>query len=181
MIEAKKLTGLPIVVEITSEKYLDRYIKDVDIIQVGARNMQNFELLKALGKIDKPILLKRGLCATYKEYEGAINYILQGGNKKVILCERGIRTFETETRNTLDLQCIPIMKQKTNLPIIVDPSHAAGRKDIISTMSKGAFAVGANGIIVEVHNNPAIALSDKEQALDFTDFNNLLTDIKSYL
>lgn len=179
IIEAKRITNLPIVVELTSEKYLDKYIKDIDIIQVGARNMQNFELLKELGKTNKPILLKRGLCATYKEWKGAIEYILQGGNNKIILCERGIRTFETETRNTLDLQAVPIMKEKTKLPIIIDPSHSAGRKDIIQTMCKGAFAVGADGIIVEVHNNPSQSLCDKEQALSIGEFKNIMESLKN--
>lgn len=178
LLEAKAETGLPIVVEITSENQLQRYIKDVDVIQVGSRNMQNFELLKALSGTDKPILLKRGFSATYQEWLNASRYITRF-NYKVVLCERGIRSFETETRNVLDLQAVPVMQSKTNLPIIVDPSHAAGRADIIPIMCKGAFAVGADGIMVEVHNDPASAMCDKKQALNLKEFEAIMGAIQN--
>lgn len=178
LLEAKAETGLPIVVEITSENQLERYINDVDVIQVGSRNMQNFELLKALSGTDKPILLKRGFSATYQEWLNASRYITMY-NHRVILCERGIRSFETETRNVLDLQAVPVMQSKTKLPIIVDPSHAAGRADIIPTMCKGAFAVGANGIMVEVHNEPEKALCDKNQALNLKQFEAIMGAIQN--
>jgi len=170
---AKKETGLPLVSELMDLKDLDLF-EDVDVIQVGARNMQNFSLLKELGKINKPILLKRGLSATIEEWIMSAEYIMAGGNEKVILCERGIRTFETMTRNTLDLSCIPIIKSKTHLPIIVDPSHATGIRWAVKAMSKAAVAAGADGIMVEVHNDPARALCDGEQALSPKDFEQLM-------
>ena len=143
----------------------DFLFEDVDVIQVGARNMQNFELLKELGRLDKPILLKRGLSSTLKEFLMSAEYIMAGGNEKVILCERGIRTFETATRNTLDLASIPLLKEKTHLPIIVDPSHATGIASLVKPMAMAAAAAGADGLMIEVHNDPAKALCDGPQSL----------------
>ena len=162
--EARKKTGLPIVTEIMSASHLDLF-EDVDIIQVGARNMQNFELLKELGKLDKPILLKRGLANTLSEFLMSAEYIMSGGNEKVILCERGIRTFETFTRNTLDISAIPILKNRSHLPVVVDPSHAAGITWLVEPLSMAAIAAGADGLIIEVHNDPARALSDGAQSI----------------
>lgn len=162
--EAKAKTGMPIVTEIMDLSQLPLF-DNVDVIQVGARNMQNFELLKALGKIDKPILLKRGLSATIQELLMSAEYIMAGGNEKVILCERGIRTFETATRNTLDLSAIPVLKEKTHLPIIIDPSHATGIAAMVKPLSLAAVAAGADGLIIEVHNDPAHALCDGQQSI----------------
>ncbi|MCI8524504.1 MAG: 3-deoxy-7-phosphoheptulonate synthase [Oscillospiraceae bacterium] len=161
---AKKLTGLPIVTEIMDAAQLE-YFDDVDVIQVGARNMQNFELLKALGELKKPVLLKRGLSATYEELLMSAEYIMAGGNEQVILCERGIRTFETYTRNTLDVSSVPVLKQLSHLPVIVDPSHASGRYQLVPSLAKAALAAGADGLEIEVHNDPAHALSDGPQSL----------------
>ncbi len=163
--EAKEETGMKIVSEITSTDDIDLFNKYVDIIQIGSRNMQNFDLLTKVGKLDKPILLKRGLSATIEEWLMAAEYIMSAGNKNVILCERGIRTYETATRNTLDISAIPIVKELTHLPIIVDPSHAAGKRELIEPLSKAAIAAGSDGLIIEVHNNPDIALSDNDQQL----------------
>jgi 3-deoxy-7-phosphoheptulonate synthase len=162
--KAREETGMPIVTEIMSEKYIDAFL-DVDVIQVGARNMQNFELLKELGKLKKPILLKRGLANTIEEWLMSAEYIMSGGNMEVILCERGIRTFETYTRNTLDLSAIPLVKEKTHLPVIVDPSHASGLSRLVEPMSLASIGAGADGLIIEVHNNPACALCDGPQAI----------------
>ena len=162
--EARKKTGLPIVTEIMSASHLPLF-EDVDIIQVGARNMQNFELLKELGKIDKPILLKRGLSSTIEELLMSAEYIMAGGNERVILCERGIRTYETATRNTLDISAVPILKRLSHLPVIVDPSHASGIAWLVEPLAMAAVAAGADGLIIEVHNNPAKALSDGAQSL----------------
>ena len=159
LLEAKKATGLPIVTEIMNISTLDLFA-DVDIIQVGARNMQNFDLLKELGKTDKPILLKRGLANTLQELLMSAEYIMSEGNSKVILCERGIRTFETATRNTLDLSAVPVLHNLTHLPVVVDPSHATGKADLVAPMAYAATAAGADGIMVEVHNDPAHALCD---------------------
>lgn len=178
LMEARKETKLPIITEIQSEDMIERFVKDVDIIQVGARNMQNFHLLKALGKIDKPILLKRGLSATIEEWLMAAEYILAGGNEKVILCERGIRTFEKYTRNTLDLSAVLAVKELSHLPVIVDPSHASGRWSMVEDLSKAALAVGADGIIVEVHNNPVCALCDGAQSLKPERFDNMMKKLK---
>lgn len=175
---ARQNTGLPIVTEIMSTNMIDRFVEDVDIIQVGARNMQNFDLLKELGKIDKPILLKRGLSATVEEFLMSAEYIMSGGNEKVILCERGIRTFETYTRNTLDLSAIPAIKKLSHLPIIVDPSHAAGKAWMVDSLSKAAIAVGADGLMIEVHNDPANALSDGQQSIKPEEYGILLEDLK---
>ena len=156
--EAKAVTGLPIITEIMAADKIERFVEDVDVIQVGARNMQNFELLKELGKTDKPILLKRGLSATIEEWLMSAEYIMAGGNDNVILCERGIRTFENYTRNTLDLSAIPAVKKLSHLPVVVDPSHAAGMWWMVEPLAKAAVAVGADGLIIEVHNDPEHAL-----------------------
>ncbi|MBQ2603325.1 MAG: 3-deoxy-7-phosphoheptulonate synthase [Oscillospiraceae bacterium] len=161
---AKAETGLPIVTEIMDASQLDCF-ENVDVIQVGARNMQNFELLKVLGKTDKPILLKRGLANNYQEFLMSAEYIMAGGNEKVILCERGIRTFETYTRNTLDIALVPSMKQLSHLPVIIDPSHAAGKYALVPSLSYAAVAAGADGLIIEVHCDPEHALSDGPQSL----------------
>ena len=164
LIKAREATGLPIVTEIMDISQLDLF-SDVDIIQVGARNMQNFELLKALGKINRPVLLKRGLSNTFQELLMSAEYIMAGGNEQVILCERGIRTFETYTRNTLDLSAIPVLKTLSHLPVIVDPSHATGMARLVPPMALAATAAGADGLIIEVHNDPEHALSDGPQSL----------------
>lgn len=177
--KAKEKTGLPIVTEIMSTSMIEKFIEDVDIIQVGARNMQNFDLLKELGKIDKPILLKRGLSATIEELIMSAEYIMAGGNEKVILCERGIRTFETYTRNTLDLSAIPAIKKLSHLPVIVDPSHATGKAWMVEPLSKAAIAVGADGLIIEVHNNPTNALCDGQQSIKPKEYGELLKDLKA--
>ncbi len=176
--EAREATGLPIITEIPSIDLIPRFVEEVDIIQVGARNMQNFELLKALGKIDKPILLKRGLCNTINEWLMAAEYILAGGNNKVILCERGIRTYETYTRNTLDLSAVLAVKELSHLPVIVDPSHSTGRWSMVEAMSKAALACGADGIIVEVHNNPECALCDGAQSLKPAKFDKMMGQLR---
>ncbi len=170
--EARKKTGLPIVTEIMSAAHLPLF-EDVDIIQVGARNMQNFELLKELGKIRKPILLKRGLSSTIEELLMSAEYIMAGGNDQVILCERGIRTYETYTRNTLDISAVPILKKLSHLPVIVDPSHASGIAWLVEPLAMAAVAAGADGLIIEVHNNPAKALSDGAQSLTPDQFDHL--------
>ena len=164
LLKAKEATGLPIVTEIMNISTLDLFA-DVDIIQVGARNMQNFDLLKELGKTDKPILLKRGLANTLQELLMSAEYIMSEGNEQVILCERGIRTFETATRNTLDLAAVSVLHNLTHLPVVVDPSHATGKADLVSPMACAAAAAGADGIMIEVHNNPACALCDGAQSL----------------
>ena len=161
---AKELTGLPIVTEIMDASHLE-YFDSVDVIQVGARNMQNFELLKVLGETRKPILLKRGLSATYEELLMSAEYIMAGGNENVILCERGIRTFETFTRNTMDVSAVPVLKQLSHLPVLVDPSHAAGKYQLVTPLAKAALAAGADGLLIEVHNDPEHALSDGPQSL----------------
>jgi len=175
---AKAETGLGIVSELMSTKHLHLFIDDVDIIQIGARNMQNFDLLKELGQIRKPILLKRGLSATIEEWLASAEYILAGGNENVILCERGIRTFETATRNTLDLSAVPVVKSISHLPIIVDPSHGVGYSSLIAPMAKAAIVAGADGLMIEVHNDPCNALSDGEQCLTPIAFDELMRDIK---
>ena len=171
---AKNKYKIPVVSEIMSVDELQYFIEKVDLIQVGARNMQNFNLLKELGKIDKPILLKRGLANTIEEWLMSAEYIMAGGNSNVILCERGIRTYETSTRNTLDISSIPVIKKLTHLPIIVDPSHAAGRWEYVESLSKAAIAAGADGLIIEVHQNPEQALSDGQQSLKPARFKNLI-------
>ncbi len=180
LLKAKEVTGMPIVTEIMSLSHLDLF-SDVDVIQVGARNMQNFELLKELGHCNKPILLKRGLANTIEEFLMSAEYIMAGGNTNVILCERGIRTFETAMRNTLDLASIPFLKKETHLPIIVDPSHATGLTDLVEPMSKASIACGADGIMIEVHNNPKKALCDGAQSLTPEQFDNVMKTIKAYV
>ncbi len=176
--EAKAVIGLPIITEIMSADKIERFVEDVDVIQVGARNMQNFELLKELGKTDKPILLKRGLSATIEEWLMSAEYIMAGGNDNVILCERGIRTFENYTRNTLDLSAIPAVKKLSHLPVVVDPSHAAGMWWMVEPLAKAAVAVGADGLIIEVHNDPEHALCDGAQSLKPERFGRLMQDLK---
>lgn len=175
---AREETGLPIVSELMSPSDIERFVEDVDVIQVGARNMQNFDLLKQLGQIRKPILLKRGLSATIEEWLMAAEYILAGGNENVILCERGIRTFENYTRNTLDLSAIPAVKKLSHLPVLVDPSHSAGKWWMVESLSKAAVAVGADGLIIEVHNDPANALCDGQQSLKPKVFEKLMPQLK---
>ncbi|MBE6929016.1 MAG: 3-deoxy-7-phosphoheptulonate synthase [Ruminococcaceae bacterium] len=164
LLEAKKVTGLPIVTEIMDLSQLPLF-EEVDMIQVGARNMQNFTLLRELGKLNKPILLKRGLSSTIDELLMSAEYIMAGGNEEIILCERGIRTFETHTRNTLDLSAIPVLKELTHLPVVIDPSHSTGYARFVRPMSRAAAAAGADGLIIEVHNNPSAALCDGPQSL----------------
>ena len=172
LLKAKEATGLPIVTEIMNISTLDLFA-DVDVIQVGARNMQNFDLLKELGKTKKPILLKRGLANTIQELLMSAEYIMSEGNEKVILCERGIRTFETATRNTLDLSAVAVLHNLTHLPVVVDPSHATGKAELVPPMAMAAAAAGADGIMVEVHNNPAAALCDGAQSLTPAQFDEL--------
>ena len=173
MVEARNQTGLPIVTEIMDASKIDEFVEHVDIIQVGARNMQNFELLKALGKIDKPILLKRGLANTIEEWLMSAEYIMAGGNNKVILCERGIRTFEKYTRNTLDLSVIPLVKKLSHLPIVIDPSHATGKADLVESMCLAAVAAGADGLIIEAHYDPKKAWSDASQTITIEAFGKI--------
>ena len=169
---ARQETGLPIVTELMDLSQLPLF-KDVDVIQIGARNMQNFDLLKAVGHQDKPVMIKRGMSATYEEWLMSAEYVMAGGNENVILCERGIRTFESYTRNTLDLACIPVMRRLTHLPIIIDPSHATGKSWLVEPLSMGAVATGADGLQIEVHNDPAHALCDGPQSLKPEDFDPL--------
>jgi 3-deoxy-7-phosphoheptulonate synthase len=180
LLKAREVTGLPIVTEIMSASHLDLFA-DVDIIQVGARNMQNFELLKELGRSDKPILLKRGLSATLKELLMSAEYIMSEGNEQVILCERGIRSYDNYTRNVLDLAAVPMLQELTHLPIIVDPSHATGLSRLVKPMSLGAAAVGADGVMIEVHNNPLKALCDGPQSLTPAQFADVMKAIKGVL
>ena len=175
--KAKERTGLPIVTEIMSIGHLDLF-EDVDVIQVGARNMQNFELLKELGHVHKPILLKRGLANTIEELLMSAEYIMAGGNDQVILCERGIRTYETATRNTLDLSCIPVLREKTHLPILVDPSHATGVARLVKPMAMAATAAGADGLMIEVHNDPKHALCDGAQSLTPEEFADVVRRVR---
>ncbi len=175
---AKKLTGLPIVSEILDPRDIELFLEKTDIIQIGARNMQNFELLKEVGGYDKPVLLKRGLSATIKEWLLSAEYIMSRGNKNVMLCERGIRTFESHYRNTLDLSAVPAMKALTHLPVIVDPSHATGKWDLVAPMAKAAVAAGADGLLIEVHSNPECALCDGEESLKPARFKDLMKDLR---
>ena len=172
-----ELEGLKLL-EIMSTDYIDEFVERVDVIQVGARNMQNFDLLKQLGKTNKPILLKRGIAATIEEWLMSAEYIMAGGNENVILCERGIRTYENYTRNTLDLSAIPVVKRLSHLPIIVDPSHAAGYWYLVEPLAKAAIAVGADGLMIEVHNNPQCALSDGQQSIKPAAFDELMKKVK---
>ena len=177
MAEARELTGLPIVTEVMDQKSVALVAEYVDLIQVGARNMQNFFLLKELGKINKPVLLKRGMAATIEEWLMAAEYILDSGNNQVILCERGIRTFETYTRNTLDLSAVPLIKQLSHLPVIVDPSHGTGKRELVGPMSLAAIACGCDGLMIEVHLNPAEAWSDGPQSLLPDEFGILMHQV----
>ena len=178
LIKVKKLTGIKIVTEIPSVEILNKYQNDIDIIQIGARNMQNFELLKRVGEINKPVILKRGFGNTIDEWLHAAEYIMKEGNNHIILCERGIKTFENATRNTLDISSIPVVKHLTKLPIIVDPSHAAGRRDLIESLSLASIAAGADGLLIETHLTPSESISDSEQAIDFDDLEKILKKIK---
>ena len=178
--EAKKETGLPIITEVMNVTQLPLF-ENVDIIQVGARNMQNFDLLKEVGKMNKPILLKRGLCATMKEWLMSAEYIMSEGNERVILCERGIRTYETYTRNTLDLSAVPTLKNLTHLPVVVDPSHATGQSRLVRPMALAAAAAGADGLMIEVHNDPKNALCDGAQSLTPEQFKDVADAVKRVL
>jgi len=176
--EARKQTGLPVVSEILDARDLGYFLEHADIIQIGARNMQNFELLKEVGAYDKPVLLKRGLSATIKEFLLSAEYIMSRGNRNVMLCERGIRTFETQYRNTLDLAAVPTLKEMSHLPVIVDPSHATGNWKLVAPMAKAAIAAGADGLLIEVHSNPECALCDGEESLKPSRFHTLMNDLK---
>ncbi len=176
--EACKQTGLPVVSEILDARDLEYFLAHVDIIQIGARNMQNFELLKEVGSYDKPVLLKRGMSATIKEFLLSAEYIMSRGNRNVMLCERGIRTFETQYRNTLDLSAVPTLKEMSHLPVIVDPSHATGNWKLVAPMAKAAIAAGADGLLIEVHSNPECALCDGEESLKPGRFHTLMQDLK---
>ncbi|HCX64016.1 MAG TPA: 3-deoxy-7-phosphoheptulonate synthase [Eubacteriaceae bacterium] len=178
---AKAETGLPIVSEIMSTEHIEAFEQDVDVIQVGARNMQNFMLLKELGKTSKPVMIKRGLAATLEEWLMSAEYVMKEGNENVILCERGIRTFETFTRNTLDLSAIPAIKRKSHLPVIVDPSHATGMWWMVEPLAKAAVAVGADGLMIEVHNDPECALCDGAQSLKPRKFDEIMKKVKAYV
>ena len=180
LVEAKQLTGLPIVSEIMNAVHIPMFEESVDLVQVGARNMQNFELLKEAGKSGMPVLLKRGLCATIDEWLNAAEYIISEGNPNIVLCERGIRTYETSTRNTLDISAIPVIRQKSHLPVIVDPSHATGVRAYVEPLAKAAVAVGADGLMIEVHPDPAKALSDGPQSLTFEQFDSLTGELRPY-
>ena len=178
MKEAREATGLNVICEVTSARAIEAAVRYVDMLQIGARNMQNFELLKELGKCNKPILLKRGLSNTIEEWVMSAEYIMAGGNEQVIFCERGIRTYETFTRNTLDLSAIPALKSISHLPVIVDPSHATGLPWMVEPLTKAAIAVGADGIMIEVHNNPKKALCDGAQSLTPQQFDNVMQTVK---
>ena len=181
MEEAKKETGLATICEVISEAAIEAAAKYVDMIQIGARNMQNFQLLREAGRSGLPVLLKRGLAATIDEWLNAAEYIIAEGNSNVVLCERGIRTYETTTRNTLDLSAVPVIRSKSHLPIIVDPSHATGVAAYVPPLAKAAVACGADGLMIEVHNDPAHALSDGPQSLTFSQFEEMMADMKAYI
>ena len=178
LLEAKKATGLPVVSEIMAPRYAELFEEKVDLVQIGARNMQNFDLLKEVGKMSKPILLKRGLSSTYEEWIMSAEYIMSEGNENVILCERGIRTFETATRNTLDISAIPEVKRMSHLPVIVDPSHSGGYYWLVEPLAMAAVAAGADGLIIEVHNNPACAKCDGQQSLTPKHFDELMEKVR---
>ena len=180
LLEAKKATGLPIITEIMTPRTLELF-EDVDIIQVGARNMQNFDLLQELGRTKKPIMLKRGLCNTLQELLMSAEYIMSEGNENIILCERGIRTYETYTRNTLDLSAVPVLHSLTHLPVIVDPSHATGKASLVPSMALAAAACGADGLMIEVHNNPSCALCDGAQSLTPAQFSEVTQSVHKVL
>lgn len=174
LLEVKLRTGLPIVTELMSIEHLEIFAETVDVIQIGSRNMQNFPLLREVGKLNKPVLLKRGLSATIEEFLMAAEYIMAGGNSQVILCERGIRTFETATRNTLDLSAVPVLKEKSHLPVIVDPSHGTGHRNLVKPMALAAVAAGCDGLMIEVHNSPDEAVCDGAQSITPQDFEELM-------
>ena len=175
---ARETTGLPVVTEVVDVRHVELVSGYADMLQIGARNMQNFLLLREVGLQQKPVMLKRGLSSTIEEMMMAAEYIVRGGNSNVVLCERGIRTFETATRNTLDLSAVPLVKQAGHLPIVVDPSHATGRRELVTPLSKGAIAVGADGVMVEIHPDPRVALCDGPQSLDFPEFGRLMKELK---
>jgi 3-deoxy-7-phosphoheptulonate synthase len=179
--KAKQATGLAIITEVMSDRDVDLIAQYADVMQVGARNMQNFILLKALGKCGKPVLLKRGLSGTIKELLMSAEYVVAHGNPNVILCERGIRTFETETRNTCDIAAIPALHELTHLPVILDPSHATGKRSLVPALSRAAVAIGADGLIVEVHPAPEKAISDGAQSLDIPQFQKMMQELKPYI
>ena len=181
MKEAREATGLNIICEVTSLRAMETAVKYVDMLQIGARNMQNFELLKEVGKSGIPVLLKRGLAATIDEWLNAAEYIISEGNPNIVLCERGILTYKTATRNTLDISAIPVIRTKSHLPILVDPSHATGVRAYVEPLSKAAVAVGADGLMIEVHPCPSCALSDGPQSLTFEQFDTLMKDLKPYM
>ncbi len=178
LLDAKQKTGLPVITEIMDPRDMDVIVDFTDIIQIGARNMQNFRLLLEVGSVNKPVLLKRGLSATIKEWLMSAEYIMSRGNQNVMLCERGIRTFETATRNTLDLSAVPVLKKLTHLPIVVDPSHGVGKWDLVAPMAKAAVAAGADALIIEVHTNPEEAMSDGEQSLKPESFGQLMKELR---
>jgi len=178
--ETRRETGLPIVTEVMDTRQVEEVAAVADMLQIGARNMQNFALLAEVGRIQRPVLLKRGLSATVKELLMAAEYIMAQGNRDVVLCERGIRTYETATRNTLDIAAIPVLKRETHLPVIVDPSHAGGRSDLVAPLAFAAIAAGADGLIVEVHPSPTSALSDGDQSLDFAGFESLMQGLRPF-
>jgi len=181
MAAARAETGLKTICEVISAEAIEAAVRYVDMIQIGARNMQNFQLLREAGQAGLPVLLKRGLAATIDEWLNAAEYIISEGNPNVVLCERGIRTFETATRNTLDISAVPIIKEKSHLPIIVDPSHATGVYSYVSPLAKASVACGADGLMIEVHNDPAHAMSDGPQSLTFENFDNLMNELKGYI
>lgn len=180
MKEAREATGLNVICEVTSAHAIQAAVKYVDMLQIGARNMQNFELLKEAGKSGVPVLLKRGLSATIDEWLNAAEYIISEGNPNIVLCERGIRTYETSTRNTLDISAVPVIRSKSHLPVIVDPSHATGVRAYVEPLAKAAVAVGADGLMIEVHPCPSCALSDGPQSLTFSQFDTLMDDLKPF-
>ncbi len=180
MLEAKRQSGLPIVTELMDARYLDLFVDKVDVIQIGSRNMYNYALLKAVGETRKPILLKRGFSATIREWILAAEHISKGGNNNIIFCERGIRTFEDYTRNTLDLTAVPIIQKETGLPIIVDPSHGTGIREMVGIMSEAAIACGANGVMIEAHIDPEMSVSDKAQTVDMIELSEIINRIKRY-
>ncbi len=176
--EASDATGMPIVTEVMNPKDLDVVLRYADVLQIGARNVQNFSLLKLVGQTDKPVLLKRGMSTTIQEFLMSAEYVMSEGNADVILCERGIRTFETATRSTLDISAVPVLKKETHLPVLIDPSHAAGKRDYVPALSKAAVAAGADGLLVEVHYKPEIAVSDAAQQLNVSEYCELVEDLK---
>ena len=180
MKEAREATGLNVICEVTSAHAIEAAVKYVDMLQIGARNMQNFELLKEAGKSGVPVLLKRGLSATIDEWLNAAEYIISEGNPNIVLCERGIRTYETSTRNTLDISAVPVIRAKSHLPVIVDPSHATGVRAYVEPLAKAAVAVGADGLMIEVHPCPSCALSDGPQSLTFDQFETLMNDLRPF-